>query len=176
LLFNNLSHLATVAGDNTQSAEQGLVDLAALYRRWLVEAELPLVPLSTDRSLTEQYLALERSRWGDRFNLRWHLAPDLDRFQVPPLFLQPLLEMILEPEPSGTLNVDIQEGLLPQGLLELRVRVEGAAGYPDETRLQHLRQRLQATLGREAEVSVAPSPEGWEALLQLPPMKIETPA
>lgn len=176
LLFNNLSHLATVAGDNTQSAEQGLVDLAALYRRWLVEAELPLVPLSTDRSLTEQYLALERSRWGNRFNLRWHLVPELDRFQVPPLFLQPLLEMILEPEPSGTLNVDLQETMLPHDMLELRVRVEGSTGYPDETRLQHLRQRLQATLGRDAEVIAAPSPEGWEAILRLPTMNTEAPS
>ena len=54
LLFNSLNHLASLAGKDSPSAEQGLVDLAALYRRWLLEAELPLVPLSTDRSLTEQ--------------------------------------------------------------------------------------------------------------------------
>jgi hypothetical protein len=173
LLFSNLSHLATVAAETPHSAEQGLVDLATLYRRWLVEAELPLVPLSTDRSLTEQYLALERSRWGDRFKLRWHLDSELDHFQVPPLFLQPLLEMILEPDPTERLEVDLHEGLSPQGRLELRVRVQGAASLPDEPLLQSLRQRLQATLGREAEVSVATLATAWEASLNLPAMKTE---
>lgn len=174
LLFSNLNHLATLAGDNTRSAEQGLVDLAALYRRWLVEAELPLVPLSTDRSLTEQYLALERARWGDRFKLRWHLAPDLDRFQVPPLFLQPLLEMILEPEPAGILEVDLHECLLPRGLFELRLGVRGLAIFPDEPLLQHLRLRLQSTLGREAEVGLASYAGGWAVSLRLPTLKNDT--
>jgi len=171
LLFSNLNHLATLAGRDSHSAEQGLVDLAALYRRWLLEAELPLVPLSTDRSLTEQYLALERQRWGDRFKLRWHLDPDLDRFQVPPLFLQPLLERILDPEGAGPLEVDLHESLLPRGILGLRIRVQGPAAPPGPEMIQHLRQRLQSTLGREAEASLSSQPGGWEAFLHLPSLK-----
>ncbi|HJV49253.1 MAG TPA: histidine kinase [Geothrix sp.] len=168
LLFSNLNHLAALAGSNTRSAEQGLVDLASLYRRWLVEAELPLVPLSTDRDLTEQYLALERGRWGDRLSLRWHLAPDLGQVQVPPLFLQPLLEAILEPEPTAALDVDLAEHRLQPGLLEFRLRVRGAIPFPEERLLQHLRQRLQSALGREAEVVSTPCPGGWEASLRIP--------
>ncbi|GLH72083.1 hypothetical protein GETHLI_05850 [Geothrix limicola] len=168
LLFSNLNHLAALAGRNTRSAEQGLVDLASLYRRWLVEAELPLVSLSTDRDLTEQYLALERGRWGDHLVLRWHLAPELGHVQVPPLFLQPLLEAILEPDPSATLEVDLNERRLRPRLLEVQVNVRGAAPPPEERLLQHLRQRLQSDLGRDADVVSTPCPGGWEASLRIP--------
>jgi len=171
LLFSNLNHLATLAGESTRSAEQGLVDLAALYRRWLVEAELPLVPLSTDRSLTEQYLALERQRWGSQLRLRWHLAPELDGLQVPPLFLQPLLEAILEGEPEATLDVDLHEQPLADSTLGLQVRVRGYVPPPGESLLQPLRQRLQATLGREADLAVVPQTGGWNASFRIPPLK-----
>jgi hypothetical protein len=171
LLFSNLSHLATLAGKDSRSAEQGLVDLAALYRRWLMEAELPLVPLATDRSLTEQYLALERQRWGDRLRLRWHLDPDQDCFQVPPLFLQPLLECALAADALDLLEVDLHEGLLAPGLLELRLRVQGPVAPPADGLLQSLRQRLQSTLGRDADASLIPSSGGWEASLRLPTLK-----
>lgn len=167
LLFSNLNQLALIAGEDARSAEQGLVDLAALYRRWLVEAELPLVPLSTERSLTEQYLALERKRWGGRLNLRWRLAPERDAFQVPPLLLQPLLETALEHPPATRLDIDLEEQPLP-GCLGLRLRVQGPASSPEEARLHPIRRRLQALLGREAELSLAPFPGGWEASLRLP--------
>ncbi len=174
LLFSNLNHLATLAEENTRSAEQGLVDLAALYRRWLVEAELPLVPLSLDRSLTEQYLSLERSRWGSRLTLRWQFSPDLDGIQVPPLFLQPLLEAILDWRPEGNLDVDLRESWHAQGFLEVLLSVQGPVVCPDEAQLQPLRQRLQSTLGREADVTTAPYPGGWQAALRLPTSNKET--
>jgi len=173
LLFSNLNHLATVAGEDTRSAEQGLVDLAALYRRWLIEAELPLVALATDRSLTEQYLQLERSRWGDLLSLRWQIATDLDTFQVPPLFLQPLLEGTLDAKPDDPLVVELHEARLPQGILEVRMRVQGAVPCPGEGLLQPLRRRLQSLLGAQAEARSAEAPGGWEVTLHLPPMKQE---
>ncbi|MBI1752508.1 MAG: histidine kinase [Acidobacteria bacterium] len=168
LLFSNLNQLASVAGQDARSAEQGLVDLAALYRRWLVEAELPLVPLSTERSLTEQYLALERKRWGSRLNLRWNLAPHLDAFLIPPLLLQPLLEAVLEHLSEAPLEIELEEQALPRGFLGLRLQVQGPGPSPEEAQLHPIRRRLLTLLGREAELVLTPFPGGWEARLRLP--------
>ncbi|WLT30048.1 histidine kinase [Geothrix sp. PMB-07] len=170
LLFSNLNQLALTAGQDTRSAEQGLLDLAALYRRWLMEAELPLIPLATERSLTEQYLALERKRWGDSLNLRWRLAPDLDAFLVPPLLLQPLLESALEHPTETRLDMDLEEQSLPPGQLSLRLQVRGPAPMPSDAQLHPIRRRLQALLGREAQLSLVSVQGGWDIQLQLPAM------
>lgn len=166
LLFSNLNHLADRAAADARGTEQGLVDLAALYRRWLVEAELPLVPLATERSLADQYLELERRRWGGRLKVRWHLDPDQDAFLVPPLLLLPLLEWAVAGEPANDLELELREESLPAGLaLRLRAR----AGRPPESALLlQVQRRLAAGLGTEASASLVPLKEGWEVRLRLP--------
>lgn len=173
LLFSNLNQLASVAGEDARSAEQGLLDLAALYRRWLLEAELPLVPLATERSLTEQYLALERKRWGERLSLRWRLAPDQDAFLIPPLLLQPLLETVLEHLSEAPLEIELEEQALPRGFLGLRLQVQGPAPSLNEIQLHPIRRRLLTLLGREAELVLTPLSGGWEARLRLPAASAE---
>lgn len=168
LLFSNLDHLADLAPLNQRRTEQGLVDLAALYRQWLLEAEKPLVPLASERILCEQYLALEHPRWGQALKVRWHLDPDLEDSLVPSLLFLPLLESILGRGPeAGSLALDFRPLSLPRGL-QLVLDVAGPCETPPEEILRTLRQRIRTVTGEGGEVALKAGEGGWSLTIHLP--------
>ncbi|MCE1228886.1 MAG: histidine kinase [Firmicutes bacterium] len=167
LLFRNLHHLAGTASRDALGTEQGMLDLATLYRRWLMAAEQPLVPFSAERALAEQYLALEKHRWGANLRVRWVLEPDLDDSPLPSLILLPFLEALLGEGHEGPLVLEFQMRREEKGRL-LAIRVEGAAPPPEEAMLAQIRHRLQTAIPGESEVATIQNSQGWSLHIQLP--------
>lgn len=93
-LFNNLHTLFALAQVDPAAGEVCLDRLASVLRYGLgaYRENLPLVSLEEELTFTENYLALERARLGDR--LRWDIRIDagLQGMGVPPMLLQPLVE------------------------------------------------------------------------------------
>ena len=168
LLFRNLNYLADMAPGETRLTEKGLLDLAALYRQWLIEAEKPLIPFSAEQEITESYLALERRQWGERLRIRWILDPALDDRPVPPLLFLPLLESVLsDSQDGGALSLEFRA--TPEGSdLVLGLQVRGRVAPPGEQPLAQIRQRLRAVFDQGGEVSVEAAPEGWDARVRVP--------
>ncbi len=168
LLFRNLNHLADMAPGESRRAEKGLLDLAALYRQWLIEAEKPLIPFSAEREITESYLALERSQWGERLRTRWVLDPTLDARPVPPLLFLPLLEDTLSDcRGEDTLSLEFRAVLEAADLI-LSLQVRGRSTLPGEQPLAQIRQRLRAVFDHGSDVTVEACPNGWDARFRVP--------
>jgi hypothetical protein len=175
LLFRNLHRLADRAPGEARDAEKGLLELAALYRQWLIEAEKPLIPFAAERDITEHYLALEQKLWGERLRIRWILDPTLDAWPVPPLLFLTLLDPVLAEGPEkGPLELEfraIQKG----DDLALRLALRGAAPPPGEALEAQLRQRIRTVLDG-GDVSQSATEGGWEAWLRVPSWKAGEPA
>jgi LytS/YehU family sensor histidine kinase len=92
VLFNALNGLAELVRQDPVAAEQGLLDLAELYRMVLDNGRLPWVPLKEEARLVERFLAVEKLRLGDRLHVIWEWDDELNGLMVPPLVLQPLVE------------------------------------------------------------------------------------
>jgi hypothetical protein len=168
LLFSNLKHLADLADRDTRATEQGLVDLAELYRRGLIEAEHPLISLASERELAEQYLALERGRWGDGLVVRWHLEPELEHRLLPPMLLLPLLEALLGPGPEGgALVLEVFAQADPE-FLNLRFQRREGGAAPSASVLGAMLQRMRGLSGEGGAAELSDRPEGWELLLRIP--------
>jgi len=168
LLFRNLNHLADMAPDESRLAEKGLLELAALYRQWLIEAEKPLIPFYAEREITENYLALERRQWGERLRTRWVLDPALEGRLVPPLLFLPLLEAVLS-NPLGSDTLSLEFRTISEGAsLVLELQVRGRAALPDEQALAQIRQRLRAVFDHGSELSMEARPAGWDARFRVP--------
>jgi len=168
LLFRNLNHLADIAPGESRLAEKGLLELAALYRQWLIEAEKPLIPFSAEREITESYLALERRQWGERLRTRWILDPCLEGRLVPPLLFLPLLESVLS-ESQGGNALTLEFRATPDGAdLVLELQVRGIASLPSEQPLAQIRQRLRAVFDHGSDVTVEARPVGWDARFRVP--------
>lgn len=168
LLFRNLNHLADMAPGESRLAEKGLLDLAALYRQWLIEAEKPLIPFSGEREITENYLALERSQWGERLRIRWILDPSLDARPVPPLLFLPLLEDTLSDcRSEDALSLEFRAALEGTDFI-LGLQVRGRSTLPGEQPLAQIRQRLRAVFDHGSDVTVEACLNGWDARFRVP--------
>lgn len=92
VLINALSSLSELIHDDPLAAEEMVTGLADLYRILMVHGEAASVPLGQERRLVETYLAMEQMRLGDRLRTAWDWPSWADTLELPPLFLQPLVE------------------------------------------------------------------------------------
>ena len=127
VLFNALNGLAELVRQDPAAAEQGLLDLAELYRMVLDNGRLQWVPLKEEARLVERYLAVEKLRLGDRLHVVWEWDDELNGLMVPPLVLQPLVENAIKHGLSqrvGNTTVYIVARLV-LGEVEVRVDNQG---------------------------------------------------
>jgi sensor histidine kinase YesM len=90
-LFNSLSSLATLINTDTKKATQFVHKLSDVYRYVLEQRENELVPLKEDLKFMEDYIFLQKIRFGDNLQVENKLEVDLNRLVIP-LSLQMLVE------------------------------------------------------------------------------------
>ncbi len=105
-----------VQGDSA-AANRMLVQLASFLRLTLYGVDVQEIPLHQEIANTEHYLAIEKARLGERLELEFAVAPEVQDALVPALFLQPLVENAIRhgiaPNPAGgklTINAQRAKG------------------------------------------------------------------
>ncbi|MBD2702707.1 histidine kinase [Spirosoma sp. BT702] len=91
-LFNTLNNLYGLTSQNPQKAGEVVLRLAQLMQYMLYEGNLAQVPLPKEVSYLQNYLALERIRYGDRLHLSIQVSGATDRLFIAPLLLLPFVE------------------------------------------------------------------------------------
>lgn len=90
-LFNSLSSLATLINTDTEKATQFVHRLSDVYRYVLEQRENELVSLKEDLKFMEDYVFLQKIRFGKNLKVETNLTLDLNRLVIP-LSLQLLVE------------------------------------------------------------------------------------
>jgi len=175
-LFNTLASVLTLIDAEPQRAKQMLESFTDYLRATLANLRQAEGSLATELDLAEAYLRLMQLRMEDRLQFRIEADDDACGVNLPPLLLQPLVENAIHHglEPSlagGTITVRAQR-VGPD--LQLTVSDDGVG--PDAPRrrvgnsiaLANIRQRLLATYGDAATLSVEPLNPGTRATLRLP--------
>jgi LytS/YehU family sensor histidine kinase len=90
-LFNSLSSLATLINTDPEKATQFVHKLSDVYRYVLEQRENELVPLKDDLKFMEDYIFLQKIRFGENLQVRTDLDLDGNRMVIP-LSLQMLVE------------------------------------------------------------------------------------
>ena len=75
-----------------QTASRMLARLGDLLRAVLRQDSEPESTLYEEIELTRAYAALEQMRFGDRLDVRFAIAPEVQQAMVPCFLLQPLIE------------------------------------------------------------------------------------
>jgi hypothetical protein len=151
VLFNAISGLTELVREDPDAAEKALVSLSGLLRHLLDYSARRLAPLASERTLVEQYLALQQIRLGKRLRVAWEWEEAVQFLEVPPLLLQPLVENALKhgigPHRGGG---DLRIVLRTSGAgLELEVANTGRAlpeSYQEGIGLKNLKERLELFL------------------------------
>jgi two-component system, LytTR family, sensor histidine kinase AlgZ len=91
-LFNSLTALVSLIGSDTQKARQMCLTLAEFLRSSLKFGTIREVSLQEELALIEQYLSIEKIRFGERLQWQPEVPQDCLEVKLPPLLLQPLVE------------------------------------------------------------------------------------
>jgi hypothetical protein len=93
-VFNALSSLQSLIYENkNQLAVKYLSKFAQLLRLSLEHSRMKFVPFKSEIESIENYLELQKMRFGDTFNYQIEGdSEDLEMYQIPPLMIQPFVE------------------------------------------------------------------------------------
>ncbi|MCU0227947.1 MAG: histidine kinase [Bryobacterales bacterium] len=90
-LFNTLNSVSSLIRTNPDQARQVVYRLSHILRR-LLKTHEHFVPLREEISFIDDYLAIERVRFGDKLRVEQEIAADVLDCRVPSMLLQPLVE------------------------------------------------------------------------------------
>lgn len=115
-LFNTLNTIAQLIHADSAQAEATVERLADMLRYVLAGSERGQVPLAEELAFVDNYLEIERARFGQRLRVMREIDPDALGASVPGLILQPLVENA------------VQHGQGDDGSLDVAIRVQRQAG------------------------------------------------
>lgn len=172
-LFNSINAVLSIVRADPKRAETALEDMADLFRMAMADSQ-EMVLLKKEIQLSQQYLALEKLRLGDRLKENWHIDEALTDALIPPLMLQPLLENAvyhgIEPLAEGGV-IDIKLHRTGKELhLDVRNPCRGhcAVHNGNKMALENIRERLALKFDVEAKYTVESGDDYYHVHIQLP--------
>ncbi|MBV8146134.1 MAG: histidine kinase [Gammaproteobacteria bacterium] len=167
-LFNALNGIATLIREGDRSRAADTVEtLSDFLRLTLQTLDSPEIPVREELAFVEQYLRIQRVRFGSSFQATVDADPETRDALVPTLILQPLVENavrhgVLARAQGGALSVSIRRR---DEVLVITVEDDGP-GLANETPhpygvgFKNSAERLAALYGDDAHMSVGARPYG----------------
>ena len=167
-LFNALNGIATLIREGDRARAADTVDtLSDFLRLTLQKLDSPEIPVREELAFVEQYLRIQRLRFGSSFRATVDADPETHDALVPTLILQPLVENavrhgILARPQGGMLSVSVCRR---DDVLVITVEDDGP-GLGDEgaraygVGFKNSVERLAALYGDDAHMSVGARPYG----------------
>ena len=167
-LFNALNGIATLIREQDGLAASAMVDaLSAFLRSTLQRVDTPEIQVREELQLIDQYLRIQRYRFGDRLRAVVEAGPETLDALIPTLILQPLVENavrygVLPREEGGCLWVSIRQDVRT---LVISVEDDGAGLTQSPVTsvglgLGNSRDRLSALYGTEAQLTTGRRADG----------------
>lgn len=161
-IFNSLTAIAQLCEKQPRVARDATISFAEFLRANIDVLKNPEpIPFSRELENIENYLILEKIRFGDQLDIRYDIEEDT--FQVPILSIQPLVENA------------IKHGIRQSGIVEIRTReledayevliIDNGIGYdgttvPDDGRnhigVENIRSRLKDLVGATLTYEIPP--------------------
>jgi sensor histidine kinase YesM len=160
-LFNTLNSISALIAIDPARAEQIVGRLAALLRSALDTTSQPLIPLEQELAMVEDYIDIERARFGDKLRGRLDVPAALRDARVPPLCVQSLVENAVKHgiTPLRTGGEVCVSASAVNGQLRIEVSDTGSGFDLAVIRAGHgldsLVGRLDALFGSQAHLSVS---------------------
>lgn len=91
-IFNSLNSISSLTLTDPPKAHEMVVNLSSFLRYTIAPQEKSKVMLAEEIKAIEQYLAVEKVRFGKRLNVLIEMEEGTESFTVPNMILQPLVE------------------------------------------------------------------------------------
>ncbi len=95
-LFNTLNNLYALTLQNSKKAPEVVLKLSGLLDYMLFESNVAKVPLSKEVSLINNYISLEKMRYGDVLEVSFNFSIDLIQQDIAPLLFFPFVDFAFQ--------------------------------------------------------------------------------
>ncbi|MGI6358941.1 MAG: sensor histidine kinase [Bacillota bacterium] len=188
-LFNTLTTIAGLSIFESAMQTTELVQSLSRLLRYSLRSIGQTVTLSEELAYVDDYLAIQKARFGDRITVETEISPDVRSAQVPVLTLQPIVENAiihgLESKMDGLLRltahadgervvilvIDNGVGIEPARLAEIKELRAGMSGRSHTTGLgfANVHKRLQHFFGSSYGLQLESAPgKGTRVTITLP--------
>ncbi len=118
-LFNTLNNIYSLTLENSKQAGKSILQLSELLRYMLYETSAEKIKLSKEVNYLQQYINLEKIRFGEKLELSFNTPERTEHFMIPPLILIPFVENAFKHAVNVpgekvwiTIDIVIKEGIL----------------------------------------------------------------
>jgi sensor histidine kinase YesM len=173
-LFNTLNNLYALIHEKSEKAGDVVLQLSDLLSFILYDCKADRIPLMSEVKQIENYIALEKLRYGNRVAADIKIAEPVDHISILPLILLPLVENCfkhgVKPTLSGS-NILIEISLKQNYLIMIvRNSIPSKADQesPGGFGLSNLRSRLHLAYAEKFEISINKSSTVFTVMLKIP--------
>lgn len=149
-LFNTLNNIYSYTQNTSPVASQLVTRLSDLLRFVLYETRQPLVPLAKELKLIQDYIELEKIRYGNKLELNIQLPEKTNDLYIAPLLLLPLIENCFKhgtsnvlDQPWISLHIDIFDNQMQMKLLNGKTNEVRESLNSTGIGIQNVRKRLE---------------------------------
>ena len=149
-LFNTLNNIYSYTQNTSPVASQLVTRLSDLLRFVLYETRQPLVPLAKELKLIQDYIDLEKIRYGNKLELNIQLPEKTNDLYIAPLLLLPLIENCFKhgtsnvlDQPWISLHIDIFDNQMQMKLLNGKTNEVRESLNSTGIGIQNVRKRLE---------------------------------
>lgn len=114
-IFNALNSIRALVDENPKKSKQAINQLSNILRSSLASDKKGLTKFDDELKIVKDYLGLESIRFEERLKTEFDIHPDSQKFLVPPLMIQTLVENGIKHGISK---------LTPGGVIQLKTIVE----------------------------------------------------
>jgi sensor histidine kinase YesM len=115
-IFNALNSIRALVDENPRKSKQAINQLSNILRKSLASDKQGLTNFDDELKIVKDYLGLESIRFEERLKTEFDIHPESQRFLVPPLMIQTLVENGIKHGISR---------LTAGGLIQMKTSVEG---------------------------------------------------
>lgn len=173
-LFNTLNSIAALTQPDPPAARAMCIQLADFLRLSLRLGSQRQIELAHELALIRSFLAIEKTRYGDRLQIEEEVAEMARQCLVPPLLLQPLVENAVRHGIAHRVDggrVRISAAVVNR-FLQLRVEnqrdPEAAVSRGEGLGLRIVQRRLEQAYRGEASLSIKDESEWYRVEVRLP--------
>ncbi len=105
--FNTLNNLYALTLEKSDAAPSVVLKLSDIMQYVLYDANEPLIPLFNAINYIQNYLDLERLRYGDRIKTSTDIIENIDDVLVPPLLFLPFIENCFKHGAKNNDNLEV---------------------------------------------------------------------